>query len=282
MEPLRGRGVHPNSRGEHHRMSSGGSGDPAGAAPEAASAAGGSKNKVWLPVESNPDLMNAFACKAGLPAGTLHFVDLLSTDDWALDMVPRPVKAVLMLYPIKEASEEFNAAEAARIATSGQFVDPSVYFCTQYVGNACGTIAILHAVANASDLTGGDLALTPGTYFEKFIRSTLGMSADDRGRALEADDSGADASLGDMHAEIAEQGQSEVCDDTNNHFVAFVPKNGHLYELDGRKGTPINHGAVDASEVLEKCVLAVKEFMARDPEELRFTMVALTAGRDEE
>ena len=30
-------------------------------------------------------------------------MDVLSTEDWALEMVPRPVIAVLMLFPIKEA-----------------------------------------------------------------------------------------------------------------------------------------------------------------------------------
>lgn len=41
--------------------------------------------------------------KLGFPTDQYSFVDVLSTDDWALDMVPKPVLAVLMLFPIKDA-----------------------------------------------------------------------------------------------------------------------------------------------------------------------------------
>lgn len=37
----------------------------------------------------------------------------------------------------------------------------------------------------------------------------------------------------------------------NFHFVAFVHKGGYLYELDGRKEFPINHGETDPEKLLE-------------------------------
>jgi ubiquitin carboxyl-terminal hydrolase L3 len=57
----------------------------------------------------------------------------------------------------------------------------------------------------------------------------------------------------------------------------FSAIDGHLYELDGRKKYPINHGPCNADEVLEKACAVVRSFMERDPEELRFTMLALAA-----
>jgi ubiquitin carboxyl-terminal hydrolase L3 len=58
---------------------------------------------------------------------------------------------------------------------------------------------------------------------------------------------------------------------------------GHLYELDGRKASPINHGACAADELLERAAAVVQsEFMAADPEELRFTLVALAAASPRE
>jgi ubiquitin carboxyl-terminal hydrolase L3 len=39
----------------------------------------------------------------GWPAHEYSFVDVLSTEDWALEMVPKPVLAVMLLFPIKEA-----------------------------------------------------------------------------------------------------------------------------------------------------------------------------------
>lgn len=49
------------------------------------------------------------------------------------------------------------------------------------------------------------------------------------------------------------------------------------FHSDGRKPYPINHGVSSADTVLEDACRVVKEFMARDPEEVRFTIVALAA-----
>lgn len=52
---------------------------------------------------------------------------------------------------------------------------------------------------------------------------------------------------------------------------------GHLYELDGRKAFPINHGATTPSTLLVDACTVIKQFMDRDPGEMRFTIVALGA-----
>jgi hypothetical protein len=40
-------------------------------------------------------------------------------------------------------------------------------------------------------------------------------------------------------------------DDVDLHFIAFVQKDGNLYELDGAKPYPINHGATGDDNLLE-------------------------------
>lgn len=42
---------------------------------------------LQLPIESNPEVMNEYASKLGWPTELLAFHDVLSTDDWALEMV---------------------------------------------------------------------------------------------------------------------------------------------------------------------------------------------------
>ena len=79
-------------------------------------------------------------------------------------------------------------------------------------------------------------------------------------------------------------------------FAFFVPFNfslfslshllsshcdGHLYELDGRKSGPVNHGPSSPDSLLEDATSVVKRFMERDPEELRFTIIALAAVGEE-
>lgn len=46
------------------------------------------------------------------------------------------------------------AFDAAEIEANGQQVSPSLYYMKQTIGNACGTIALLHAVANNRDALG--------------------------------------------------------------------------------------------------------------------------------
>ncbi len=85
----------------------------------------------------------------GFDISVFQFADVLSVEDWALDMVPKPVAAVLMLYPIKEASRTFDQEERLRIEKDGQIVSNKLFYMKQTVRNACGTIGLLHAMANS-------------------------------------------------------------------------------------------------------------------------------------
>jgi ubiquitin carboxyl-terminal hydrolase L3 len=228
----------------------------------------------WLPIESNPPLMTSYAAKLGFDTAAAVFHDVLALDEWATDMIPRPCHSVLMLFPIKDASEAHRAEEEAAMAAAeaegkGPAGAADVYFCQQKVANACGTIGVLHAALNTSVLTGGGLALAPDSWLARFHASSASLSPDERARAL-----GEDAELAVAHSEQVEVGDSDVVDDTYNHFVAFIDKGGQLWELDGRKARPVCHGPV-GPDLLLSAVRVARQFMARDPEELRFTLVAL-------
>jgi len=86
-----------------------------------------------------------------------------------------------------------------------------------------------------------------------------------------------DAALEEAHDGAVQDGQSEVVDDTWQHFFCLCSKNGTLYELDGRKNAPIPHGTTTAETFVNDSIRVIREFMSRDPDELRFTMLALTA-----
>lgn len=155
---------------------------------------------------------------------------------------------------------------------------PNAFFLKQYIGNACGTIGIIHAAANLSTLTGGDVPMAEGSFLESFVKKTLEMTPEKRAEELEKDD----AIEAEQAAAVAE-GQSDVeaQAETNAHFVAFVEKEGHLYLMDGRRSGPINLGPSSRATLLEDAVAVIKEYMARDPEELRFTLVALAPPQEE-
>lgn len=44
------------------------------------------------------------------------------------------------------------------------------------------------------------------------------------------------------HKGASQEGQSAVQESVDSHFIAFIQKNGSLWELDGMKKCPVNHG----------------------------------------
>ncbi|KAM8977488.1 ubiquitin carboxyl-terminal hydrolase isozyme L3 [Pelodytes ibericus] len=190
-------------------------------------------------------------------------------DPDVLGIVPRPVCAVLLLFPVTEKYESFRAEQEQKIKSEGQDVNPSVYFMKQTIRNACGTIGLIHAVGNNRD----KLNFECDSALKKFFEDSLSLSPEERARFLERDES-----IRVTHESSAQEGQSEapsIDDNVDLHFIAFVPIQGHLYELDGSKPFPINHGPTSDDTLLEDAIEVCKKFMQRDPEELRFTVVAL-------
>ena len=101
------------------------------------------------------------------------------------------------------------------------------------------------------------------------------MSPEERAEKLEADDD-----ICKSHDDAAKEGQTRAPgreDSVDYHFVAFVQVEGQLYELDGRKSAPIVKGKSSQDTFLTDAAVACKEYMERDPENINFTMVALTA-----
>ncbi|XP_048095715.1 ubiquitin carboxyl-terminal hydrolase isozyme L3 isoform X1 [Alosa alosa] len=223
----------------------------------------------WLPLEANPDVMNQFLRQLGL-LPTWQFGDVYGLDPELLNIVPRPVCAVLLLFPVTEKYESFRLDEEKKIISEGQQVSSDVYFMRQTIGNACGTIGMIHAVANNQER----LEFESDSPLKKFLLQSYKLSPDEKAIFLESDES-----IRVTHETSAQEGQTEAPSSDEKvdlHFIAFVNVGGHLYELDGRKPFPIVHGKTTEDTFLEDATEVCKEFMARDPQELRFTVVALS------
>ncbi|RDX62336.1 Ubiquitin carboxyl-terminal hydrolase 3, partial [Mucuna pruriens] len=131
--------------------------------------------KRWLPLEANPD----FLWGLGLPVDEAECCDVFGLDEELLEMVPKPVLAVLFLYPITAKTEE----ERLQQESEKKDYSSKVYFMKQTVGNACGTIGLLHALGNLTS----EVKLVEGSFFDKFFKSTASMDPVQRAVFLEND-----------------------------------------------------------------------------------------------
>lgn len=236
----------------------------------------GSKQR-WLPLEANPDVMNTLVHGLGVPE-KFKLVDVFGFDEELLALVPKPVIAVLLLFPITDKYEEFCTAKDDELQTKAKASGEadatnsnSVYFIKQTIGNACGTIALIHAIGNTLD----KIELGADSVFKKFFDATKEKSPAERSEYLEKNEG-----ISAAHSKHALLGQTEapsVDEKVNLHFIALVNIGGELYELDGRKGSPVKCGTTTEDSFLSDAARVCKEYMQRDPTELRFSLVALTA-----
>lgn len=229
--------------------------------------------KRWIPLESNPEVINEYARTLGVDTSVHSFHDVYSVEDWALAMVPRPVVSVLLVFPLDAAAESHRTEECANIKRNGQHISSALYYTKQTVSNACGTVAVLHAIANAQT----QVQIAPDSFMDRFLATTSAMSADERAAYFYDNEE-----IERLHKTASVQGQTstdQIAVDT--HFVTFSHVDGNMYELDGRKEFPINHGPCSSDSLLKQACSQIRQYMTRSPAELRFTILALCGSTDD-
>ncbi|KAI9334905.1 peptidase C12, ubiquitin carboxyl-terminal hydrolase [Obelidium mucronatum] len=221
----------------------------------------------WLPLESNPDVLNAALARLGVSGGS--FSDVWGLDAEALGFVAQPVLAVLLLFPVsvvEKATQEREKQDPVNATAPPLFIK-------QTIANACGTIALLHAVLNNSR------ALTLAGASNELAARLRPLTPGERTAALEADDA-----VKTIHAASATEGQTEAPsadEDVDLHFIAFVESEGRVFELDGRKESPVDHGSTLELGFLQSAVQVIQnKFIALDPEGNNFTVIALSQNQE--
>jgi len=123
----------------------------------------------------------------------------------------------------------------------------SMFFAHQVIPNSCATHALLSILLNCPQLT-------LGPTLSRLKLDTTGMSPDNKGLAI-----GNTPELARAHNRHAvPQPPKAACDRSERnatistsagrfsaeafHFVSYIPVNGKLFELDGLKPFPIDHG----------------------------------------
>ncbi|OCK80283.1 cysteine proteinase [Lepidopterella palustris CBS 459.81] len=235
--------------------------------------------KMFTVLENNPEVMNSLAYALGL-SKDLAFYDIYSLHEPdLLAFIPRPVYALLVIIPLTPAWEKSRIAENAAMEDyEGCGPNEPVVWFKQTIGNACGSIGLLHCVMNgpAADF------ITPGSDLEKLLKDAIPLKMMDRANMLSESEPFEKA-----HQDAAMKGDTVApsirdAEHLGQHFVAFVKaKDGHLWELEGSRKGPLDRGLLgkDEDALSETALkLGLEKVMKMEQEaggDLRFSCIAL-------
>lgn len=225
----------------------------------------------------------------------------MGLDAELLNMVPEPCAGVILLFPCTDNIYEVRRKQKTRLLRNPPSPAAKAAYHVQQVaefGNACGTIASVHALINGAQIYNN----TKGSALQKFRKDNANMSPQDRGRAL----LNAKSLRSSSDESASHRAAQTICPDRHgpdldHHFVAFSPisadeddfgdQNTQVVELDGTKVLPVDHGSIAAilqqtdQEELEdpkkhtflRAVAHIirKQYMEVEPDSIEFTMMAL-------
>lgn len=221
----------------------------------------------WCLIESDPGVFTELIRGFGVTG--IQVEELYSLDSGSFNAL-KPIHGLIFLFKWIGNSE-----------VDGKIVNDSrieqIVFMKQVIENSCATQAILSVLLNCihPDV---DLGATL-TEFKQFVSV---LDPETRGLALTNSDT-----IRGVHNSFARQALFELDEKTPSkeedafHFVAYLPINGTLYELDGLKEGPIDLGPISPGiDWTEVCKPILEKRIARYSEgEIHFNLMALVTDR---
>jgi len=184
---------------------------------------------------------------------------------------------MVLLFPSKNPD---GSRAREKLEVENHALSDKVYYLKQIEGhldNACGTIAMIHAILNNRGLLG----LEGGnSHLENFYNETLGMTYDDRGKHLDSHQE-----IATVHNSLVEEGQSRVVDSDNvcHHFVCVTAADNHLVELDGayNSGPNVVEKIEEGQTLLSAAAKFIKtKYLDSNPDSIHFSLMALVMKQD--
>ncbi|KAI1264565.1 cysteine proteinase [Xylariaceae sp. FL1019] len=211
----------------------------------------------WVELESEPAFFNAMLQDFG--AKDLKVDELFELDIQALRGLPQPVHGLLFLY-------QWNTHDGAD--SDRQDCPPNLWFGNQTTANACATVALMNIIMNVQ---GTKL----GPELQEFKNTTRAFPPPHRGHALDTNDyiraihnsvarridllsedllldnkfeaaskrRRASNATKKKAAKNSKSRRKSDSDDNSNHYIAFIPVDGEVWELDGLETKPSKIGS---------------------------------------
>lgn len=236
-------------------------------------------NKGWLELESDPGLFTLLVEDFGVKGVQVEEIyDLQSK-------CQSPVYGFIFLF--KWIEERRSRRKVNTLVDETSVIDEEIvndmFFAHQLIPNSCATHALLSVLLNCS---GVELGIT----LSRIKAFTKGFSPESKGYAIGnapelARAHNSHARPEPRHLPEKQNGISAVRTMEAFHFVSYVPIKDRLFELDGLKAYPIDHGPWGEEEewtdkarrvIMERIGLAT----AGEPyHDIRFNLMAVVPDR---
>ncbi|ETV98784.1 hypothetical protein H310_08294 [Aphanomyces invadans] len=228
----------------------------------------------WCTIESDPGVFTSLIEDIGTKG--IQVEELYSLDEASFQHIS-PVYGLIFLF-------KWSPVHAVAPTTGSgqhQFVSPDLFFAKQVITNACATQAILAILLN---LESPHVVL--GDTLSEFKAFTREFPPDLKGLAISNSDTIRTVHNSFARAEpfvIDEDKRPAKDDDEVYHFVAYVPFQGKVYELDGLSDGPVCLGDVASLEPTAWLKVATPVIQRRIEKyassEIRFNLMGLVRNR---
>lgn len=186
-----------------------------------------------IPVGNEPESLLELAQEYGVDTSKVEFSMVFSFDEEMLQFIPQPVKAIFFIFPIGPKDGYIQKRHMDDKPPSGDIP----YYTHQTVTDLCGTMAMIHNMMNNRDI----LPFKKGSWAERFYEKTKLMNPDERAEVISKD-----TELFELHNKVSTKCTAPLlAGKTDTHFGCFLEHGGNIWELDGRKPQPINHGKAE-------------------------------------
>lgn len=230
----------------------------------------------WNTIDSDPAVFTSLVEQLGVSG--VQFEELYLIDSL---VEFKPLYGIVFLF--KYYSKDYGTSTGS--LPLGSKYDESnehLFFARQLIQNACGTQAVLNILLNRdNEVALGDELANFKSFTSFFDPSLKGetMTNSDAIRVVHNSFSTPNPFVDDE--DIPDPNDIDAENDGLYHFIGYIEKNGHIYELDGLRPYPIDHGAIgENQDVYEKYAEVIqKKISTFKSDELRFSLLAVTSDK---
>ncbi|XP_067945551.1 ubiquitin carboxyl-terminal hydrolase calypso-like [Watersipora subatra] len=204
----------------------------------------------WYELESDPGLFTLLVEDFGIEGVQ---VEEIYDIDTVTEMCSEALGFIFLFRWIEDRRRRRKLMDEHSLSVKDSKILRDIFFAHQVIPNSCATHALLSILLNSD---GETVKLTDELLELK--TSTRGMIPEQKGDAIGRIPRVANAHNSHASPHLRHQQEKKSSAPTASqageayHYVSYLPVNGRLYEMDGLKPWPLDHGEVEKGDWTQK------------------------------